>query len=214
MYLRYVLSAAAIFCLAGAAKADYSLQFDNSVGVPTNAFTINGVGNSVTVQLYLVKTNTGSSNTLTTVGLSEGGVALNFAAANFSVGMPVANSAQFPYFSTNVGPGTTSVSDATGTPVIAPTVGINASRILLGTFTFTATTGTGGTITTSFPGAGANDVNGSGQTLDSLVSQSSASILVITVPEPGSMILSGLAGSLIAVGAWRKRRRTLASQVA
>jgi len=211
MYLRYVLSAAAIFCLAGAAKADYSLEFANSSGIAQTSFMGNS-GTSLTIQVYLLQTSMGSgAEVLGTNGLSAAGVQLNLSGSSFTTTAVTPNTPQFA-FSTSTISTTPSVVESSSTPVLAPAVGANANRILLGTFTFTLNST--GTITTAFPSGGANDVDGMGNTLDTLVSQSSASVYVISVPEPGSMILTGLAGTLIGVGAWRRRRRSLATQVA
>ena len=210
MYLRYVLSAAAIFCLAGVAKADYSLEFANSLGVAQSAFMGNS-GSSLTIQVYLTQSSPGQQ-VLTTNGLSTAGVQLNFTSSDFSVTAATPNTPQFAYNTATIMASSTSVQEAATAPVVAPTVGANANRILLGTFTFTLNSS--GTITTSFPSGGANDVDGMGNTLDSYVTQSTASVYVISVPEPGSMALTGLAGTLIGVGAWRKRRKSLAAQVA
>jgi len=212
MYLRYVLSAAAIFYLAGAAKADYSLEFANSSGVVQTSF-IGNSGTSLTIQVYLLQTSAGSgAEVLGTNGLSAAGTQLNFSSGAFTVSTVSSNTPQFGFFTTGGSSTTASVVESSSTAVLAPSSGANANRILLGTFTFTLNST--GNITTSFPGSGANDVDGLGNTLDGLVSQGSATVYVISVPEPGSMILSGLAGSLIAVGAWRRRRKTLATQIA
>jgi hypothetical protein len=230
MYLRYVLSAAAIFSLAGAAKADYAIEFANSLGVVQNSFMVNQ-GSSLTIQVYLVQSSSGTgSQTLTTSGLSSAALGLYFSAGTLTTTAANPNSAQFAYSSSNTfngsapaptPPATTppagtsyaSVSEASSPPVIAPSAGTNANQILLGTFTFTANSS--GNITSYFPSSGANDVNGVGTTLDPLVTQGSAAVLVVSaVPEPGSMVLTGLAGTLIGMGAWRKRRKSLAAQVA
>jgi hypothetical protein len=85
--------------------------------------------------------------------------------------------------------------------------GADANRILLGTFTFTGlSNGTGVVVTTLPDPSGANNVDGMGNVLDSMISNSSTTITV--VPEPGTLLLTGLlaAGGLTGA-AWRRMRR-------
>jgi hypothetical protein len=213
MHLRYLLPAlVGALLLGGRARADFQFQFTDSTGAAASAFTINGIGNTVDIRVYLLQT--GGSTNLTAAGLTDGGVSLQFSSSgHFTVSSAsniTPNSAQF------AGPNNTSLTTNAGTTsatlqvhnnsgVLAPTTGADANRILLGTFRFTGTSiGSGLTVTALPDPMNPNNVDGNGVNLDSMIHSSSASISV--VPEPGSLILAGLAGSALCFGAWRRRR--------
>jgi hypothetical protein len=63
---------------------------------------------------------------------------------------------------------------------------------------------------TALPNAGSNFVDGAGNTLDSLIMNSSANITVTAIPEPGTVILTGLFAAGFGAHAWRRRRRAAA----
>jgi hypothetical protein len=220
MILRYLLPALVASLLLGSpARADYQFQFADSSGNPGSGFTINSVGSTVAIQVYLLQTNTGTSNTLTTNGLVDGGLALQFSStAPFTISSTsniTPNTAQFggtnnTSLTTSGGTTTATLQVHNNTPVVAPTSGANANRILLGTFTFTGVSSGSAITVTAFPDPGsANNIDGAGNNLDGFISQSQAAITV--VPEPSTLVLTGL----LAVGgltgaAWRRYRRCLA----
>jgi hypothetical protein len=214
MRLRSVLLAAVIALLPGRAAADYAFVFGDSSGnLGVSNFNV-AVGSTVNVLVYLEQTNgtTGLSNP--GQGLKDGGVGLTFnqAIANVpSTGAITANPA-FDTSSKSVGTGTANLNvfQTSSAPVLAPTSGPTANAILIGSFTFTGVSaGTTATVTTlPHPDPPfANNVLGDGTDIDSLIANSSAVITVTAVPEPGSMILTGLAVAGFGAGVLRRRLR-------
>jgi hypothetical protein len=97
------------------------------------------------------------------------------------------------------------------TPVTAPS---GTNQILLGTFTFTGlSVGSDIAFTAQPTATGANNVDGNGNNLDSLISGASAFISVTAVPEPSSLILTGLTAAAIGLGVWRRGRKLVAAQL-
>jgi hypothetical protein len=211
MRIRYLLVVAVLTLLPGRGSADYIFEFfDPVAGTFTNNFTLN-VGASANVQVYLAQT--GSTTTLTTgPGLKAGGVALSFnqTIANVTSTSAISPSSAFDTSTKSVGTGTAglNVFQTTSSPVLAPTTGPTANAILLGTFTFTGVSA-GSTLALTaepHPAPFQNNVLGDGTGIDSLIANSSAVITVVAVPEPGSLVLTGLAASAISLGIWRRRR--------
>jgi hypothetical protein len=220
MHLRlFTIALAATLLLAGAARADFQYEFAQGGTVGTS-FSV-AQGSTIDIQVYLLQTNgpTTNSTNLTAKGLSFGGVALQYSAsAPFSIASTSAitpNSAfstSSPALSTSSGTTTASLQLQNDSPVFAPTTGTNAGAILLGTFTFTGSSVGTSTTVSALPNAnGANNVDGAGTNLDSLIANSSASITVTAVPEPGSVVLTGLLALGIAGAARRRLRRAPAT---
>ncbi len=197
------------------------MSLPTPVGRAQNNFTVS-VGGTVSIQVYLVQT--GTTTTLNSPGLQQGGVALDYAVgAPFAVqnSNAITGNANFAYSNTNVG--TTTNNGATvntasvqnvslTTPVTVPS---GTNQILLGTFTFTGlSVGSDVTFTAQPTATGANNVDGNGHNLDGLISGASAFISVTAVPEPGSLMLTGLGAGALGLGVWKRRQKPLAAQVA
>jgi hypothetical protein len=201
---------------AGPSRADLVFQFADSTGTAGSAFTVNQ-GGTVDVRVYLAQT--GGTTNLSSNGLVDGGVALQFSS---SAPFTVASASAISPSSAFGGSNNTNVSTSSGTTtatlqvhdssgVFAPTSGADANRILLGTFTFSGLTPGSAVAVTAFPDPkSANNVDGQQNNLDSLIHQSSAAITVVAVPEPGTVALCGLGAAALGVGAWRRRRRAAA----
>ena len=216
MILRYLLPALVASLLLGSpAKAGFQFQFTDSSGNASSGFTINPTTGTVDIRVYLLQS--GGSTNLTANGLVAGGVALQFSSSGpFTVtsASNITPNSAFGQNNTSVtsNGGTTSATlqVQNSSPVFAPTTGADANRILLGTFTFTGlSNGTGVVITTLPDPSSANNVDGLGNNLDPMITNSSTTITV--VPEPSSLLLTGL----LAVGgitgaAWRRSRRRAA----
>jgi hypothetical protein len=203
-----LLVVAALFGGAGAARADYSFVFADGSGTVSNNFTVNQ-GSTVDIRVYL--TQSGADTGLSSSGLQAGGVQLNFnqAIANVASSSAITPNPAFDANSKSVGTGTATlnVNQVLTAPVVAPTSGADANRVLLGTFTFSGISGgTTATFTTD-PHPGLNDnVLGNGTVLDSLIHNSSA-VITVAVPEPGTLVLTGLIATGVAGTAIRRVRR-------
>jgi hypothetical protein len=208
-----VLATIAALLLGGSARADFVYEFAQG-GTFQNSFLVNQ-GSTINIQVYLAQTT--PSTNLTSPGLIDGGASLQFSAsAPFTV-TSSGNITPNPQFA---GPNNTSVSTSGGTttatvqvhnatPVVATTTDPSGNAaILLGTFTFSGVSaGTGITFTALPDPSSSNNVDGNHVVLDSLVHNSSAAITVVAVPEPGSLLLAGLAATGFAGAAWRRRRQ-------
>jgi hypothetical protein len=199
MHLRlFSIALAATLLLGEAARADFQFEFAQG-GTVGNSFSVSQ-GSTISIQVYLLQTNgpTVNSTNLTANGLTFGGVALNYSSsAPFSIagtssitGNP-SFSTSSPTLSTSGSTTTAALQVFNNTAVFAPTTGSNAGAILLGTFTFTGNTIGSGTTVSALPNSnGANNVDGAGNNLDSLIQNSS--VVITVTPEPGSVILTGL----------------------
>jgi PEP-CTERM motif len=183
----FMLTAITTLLLSGGlAHADYTFQFADS---------------------------TGTSNGLHTLGLINAGVQLNTQTPTVANVTSVATNPAFdPPQPGQTGIGANAFlteSAVTNPPVVSPNSDPN--RILLGTFTFTGITVGSTPATTSFPtNSGADNVLADGTAIDSFIGQSTLAIQVTAVPEPGTILLTGLGASAIAFGAWRRRVARLA----
>jgi len=214
-----LLLAAATF--TSPARADFVWEFDLA-GVPTTNFVIPGVGNTVDAQLFLKETNGGTI--LSTQGLFSAGVQVQFnnpsgVAAVLPTGDPSSGvqlnpafidtaSSDRPVTATNA-----KLSEAVvnpNNPVFPASDGLN--RIFLGTFTFTGQSVGDVTITATRFNPPTDDriITGQGNPLDALVPNGTAHISVpgTATPEPGSLLLAGMAGfGLAGCGIRRRFRR-------
>jgi hypothetical protein len=219
MRIRSLLLAAVFALLPGRAAADYAFEFfDPTANGGTGAFSTTfsvAAGSTVNVQVYLAQTN-GTTTLTAGPGLKDGGVGLSFnqAIATVPSTSAITPNAAFDTSTKSVGTGTASLNvfQSTSSPVLAPTSGTTAGAILLGTFSFTGVSA-GSTFAVTaqpHPAPFSNNVLGDGTVIDSMIANASAVITVTAVPEPGSLLLAGLAAAGMGVGAWRRRqRRTL-----
>jgi hypothetical protein len=214
MHLRFLLPALlGALLLGGSARADFQYQFTDSSGTASSAFTVNA-GSTVDIRVYLLQT--GSSTNLSANGLVDGGVSLSFSA---TAPFTVASTSNITPNSAFGGPNNTSLTTSGGTttatvqvhnnsPILAPTGGADANRILLGTFTFTGlTAGTAVTLTALPDPSTQNNIDGLNNVLDSMVHNSQAAITVNAVPEPSTLVLTGLLACGFAGAAARRYRR-------
>jgi hypothetical protein len=231
MLTRALLASALLAALAaGPARADYQFTFATAGGVFTNNFTINpNLGQTtVDIRVYLTQTATGSDTTGITTGpgLNQAGIQLNTSGPGIATvtGVTPNDTAHGgPFNATNTTTGTgasafltegfTSPSTgltATATNTLLPNATAGANSVYLGTFTFTA--GSAGTTSTVsvVPSPGQFNFLADGTVIDSLISNSTATISVTAVPEPGTVVLSGLLATGIAGGMWRRARRVRA----
>src|SRR5262249_16776097 len=126
-------------------QAGYQFQFTDSSGTASSNFTINSIGGTVDVRVYL--TQTSPDTQLTANGLVSGGVQVNNSTgavaqvlSNSDITPNVKPSGQFDSGTTSTSSSQSKVADfqdAGSAPVTAPTSGADANRILLGTFRFT-----------------------------------------------------------------------------
>jgi hypothetical protein len=198
---------------ADVARADYTFLFTDSSGNASTSFSV-AVGQTVDIRVYLAQT--GSTTGLSSTGLDSGGVQLNTSNSSIANVTKVTANSAFDVSSTATGASANVTEHQTISPSVkAPTSGTDANRILLGTFTFTGVS-SGSTLTvTAIPSTGTNvNVLGDGTVLDSMIVGASAAITVTAVPEPGSMLLAGLAVAGFGAGIMyrRLRRPKLAGQ--
>jgi hypothetical protein len=217
--------------LSRPARAQYTYEFAEA-GTFSSSFTV-AQGSTVAVQVYLVGTNSAGNNNLASNGLSSGGVGLQYATNGpFTIPGASSNNPNIvgnPAFGNSnnsvvnggngqFGTGNTSTATVQntsfGTPVYPSTTDANGNNaVLLGTFTFTGVSPASGTTIAVTPSSVSN-VDGAGNALDSMITSSSFSITVTAVPEPGSLMLTSLAASVLGLGVWKRRRKPLAAQVA
>ena len=223
MRTRLLVAVAAVMLtlVGGPVKAGYEYSFDAS------SYTV-GVGQTVNVNVYL--TQTGSTTGLSSVGLQSGGVQLNYNTTfvsnstsqitpnntSFTGSTPTGFNPLFNYtLSGNGSNGLASgssileVSQGSGSPVLAGSGSPNTSNsVLLGTFQFTGVSVGQSLVvsTNSFSGLDVN-VLGDGTVIDSMIQNSSAFINVVAVPEPGTLVLTGLLAMGGLVGGCARRIR-------
>lgn len=209
--LFFALAALAAFGTGRPADAAYQYQFANATtGVAQSAFTLDaGVTPTLSVRVYLITTDATPLPNLISAGV--GIQSDNLTAANVLNNASIVGNAAFNFQTRNANP--VSPYDATlREALIPPGTGVapdGSGRILLGTFTFTAiNNGTINLTASDTPGATFNDtVDTSGNVLDAALVNGTATITVTNVPEPGTMVLTGLLASGIAGGAVRRFRR-------
>jgi hypothetical protein len=213
---RFLVRGAALLTLllaGGSARADFIFRFADAGGTPQTSFTINGAGGTVDVRVYLEETNGGT--VLSTEKLGSAGVRLDNSATGVARVAAAGDVTGNPSFDdtdvVTVGPDFASLNDAvSANPPLSPDAN---NRILIGTFRFTGQSVGQFTVTTRdpHPELGFDDtLTGADTALDALIQNSGA--VVTVVPEPGSLLLTGLAATAIAAVAYRRSRRVKAAR--
>lgn len=211
--LAALFALAALLLAGGPAQAGYQFVFaDTSGNVQTNFNLDYSAQTFVDVRVYLQATGTTDINTLRNDGLKSYGVRLNYS----GVQAQVLNEAAI---TSNAGFNASEFKDVTTTyaavndqiNIASPSVkaGATEDRIYLATFRFTGlANGTQANVTIDpDPTVGADDtVTGGNIALDSLITNSSATITVTNVPEPGTWALMGVVATGIGGAAVRRRR--------
>jgi hypothetical protein len=193
----------------GAARADLVWQFTDTNGVQQSGFTLNSIGATVDIQLYLVASGS-DLTTLNNNGLASAGIRLNYSAKGVANVASTSNITPAPAFD-DVGPNdrlATSTFSSLNEAVFAnsPPTPTN-NRILIGTFRFTDINNGTITVTTADPHPSLDDTRtGNNIVLDSRIQN--ASITITAVPEPGALVLGGLATIGAGGAVWRRRRTT------
>jgi hypothetical protein len=213
-FLLSVAAALAALFTGTAARADYVYEFDSG-STPMSSFTV-AAGSTVTVNVYLKELDT--NGTLQSQGLQSAGVNVISdapSAASVASASAIAANPGFANQSNSVSGGTATLqADNFGNANIVFPASGDPNRILLGSFTFTGNAaGTANLTAQNIDPTGefSYNVTGSGNSLDSLISNGTATITVTAVPEPGGLLLGGLAAAGLGVGAWRRwRKRVLA----
>ena len=170
---------------------DLAWEFTDSNGnvVAGNNFTV-GQGSTVGINVYLLEYNGGTI--LSTQGLASAGVQLNGNNGNATVpnaGAITPNPA-FDQSSPSVSGNSATLNVSTlANPPVFPD---SQNRVLLGTFSFTGNTIGTTTSVTADPHSYDDTVTGTGMVLDGLINNSTATITVVAVPEPGTMAVQRL----------------------
>lgn len=216
--LFFALAALALFGTCRPADAAYQYQFANATtGVAQSAFTLDyGVSTTLSIRVYLITTDSTPVPNLVSAGV--GITSDNLGAANVLNTTDIAGNlgaGQFNFQSRNANPGGTYDAFLRESK-IPPGAGVapgGDGRLLLGTFTFTGlSNGVVNLTATDTPGATFNDtVDTSGNVLDAALLNGTATITVTNVPEPGTIVLTGLLATGIAGAAVRRARRTPAA---
>jgi hypothetical protein len=220
--LNRLIAVALLGCLAaGPLRADYEFEFAQG-GTFGSAFTVNQ-GSTITLQVYLAQTGGGTSNTLVTNGLTDGGVALQYASNG---PFNIVNRSNIVGDTAFTGPNNSTLVD-NGPGPFGPTNTSTASlqvhndlavspgatdpsgnpALLLGTFTFTGQSAGTGTTITALP-SNVSNVDGMGNNLESFITGNTATINVVAVPEPGTLLLTTLLVTGMAGAGLRRLRRT------
>jgi hypothetical protein len=204
--LHRLLAVLALAAFASSAQAEYYFEFASGTTV-SNTFTVNQ-GSTININVYLAQDGTTSTG-LTQYGLNSAGVALNIQNPAITTVTAVTPNSQFGYASTTTGANPSVSEYITSSQGVTPSTVSNA--VLLGTFTFSGVSaGTTATIT-ALPGQNPDNVlndgtNGNpGTAIDSMIANASAVITVAAVPEPGTLVLTGLVAVGVA-GAYLRRR--------
>lgn len=212
--LTAALLAVGFLTAGGSARAGYEFRFATSTGVEQSNFTLN-FPSLLDVRVYLV--STGPDN-LATTGLTSYGVNITYSGSSgakvLAVGDITSNAAFTGFTSRAVenDGGATDFARARDSVLSGSVLGTagtvsGENRVLLATFRFTGLANGDNLVITADPNTGTNDtVLSNGTVLDSLIANNSAVITVTNVPEPGTMILSGLLAVGVAGRAIRRRR--------
>jgi hypothetical protein len=218
--LTALIATTILFLTGNEARAGYQFVFANTSGVVQTNFNIDyGVQTYVDIRIYLVATGTADINTLRTDGLKSYGVQLNYSGVNARVlsDADITSNAAFDDAdSTSTTTTSASINDYIGIASPSVKAGPTEDRILLATFRFTGIAdGVQANVTIDpDPTLGSDDtVTGGNVVLDALIANSSATITVTNVPEPGTIVLGSLLAAGIGGGALRRRRQQTAATV-
>jgi hypothetical protein len=209
--LLFALSLVSLLWAGSRANADYQFVFTDSTGTAGSNFSV-AAGSTVDIRVYLAQT--GSDTGLSATGLNAAGAKLTFdqTVANVASTSAITPSGAWDNSFKSVGTGSASlnVTQDSGTGALkAPTTGTDANRVLIGTFTFTGVSAGNTLAVTADPHPGSDDnVLADGTVLDSLIVNSSA-VITVAVPEPGTLLLTGLLACGFAGAAWSRRRGVL-----
>jgi hypothetical protein len=213
-FLILLATAVGIALSATDAQAGYEFRFANSSGTEMTSFTIAGVSSTVDIRVYLVATGSDATD-LQTDGLKSYGVQLNYsgsATAKVVSTSDITNNAAFTGVDgkaiENDGGATdwARSRDSIGTGSVASTTNGSEERILLATFRFTGLSLGDTLVFSADPTSTTDTVLGDNTVIDTLINGQSGTISV--VPEPGSMMLCGLAVlGMVGVGYRRLRRK-------
>jgi hypothetical protein len=210
----FLLAVVATAFLTGTVRADFVFEFGTTAGTAVPNGTIVPVtpgGGTVTLNLYLRESVGGTI--LSTQGLFT--ASFQVAYSNPAVAAVTAASKGPAFTNTfagniSIGPTATTVPEATQFNAFAFPDASN--RVLLGTFTFTGGTAGTSNITVQVfqPPAFQTGTNAN---IDSQINQGFITLSTVGVPEPTSLILSGL-GATGFVSAWLRRRTRSHSEAA
>jgi hypothetical protein len=182
----------------GLARADYTFQFANSAGTPATNFTV-AQGGTIDILVYLFENDT--AGLLHLVGLNDAGVRLNTQTATAANVTATTGNPSFDKVRTTTG-ATAFIKESVKNvpPVTSPAN--DQSRILIGTFTFTGLSADSSTmVVTSLPNGAGDNVLGDGTVIDSLITNSSATVTVTALPEPRTLLLT-ISAATIGVSIW------------
>lgn len=207
MKIRGMILWAALAALAAAApaRAAYVYQFTDASGnaISSASQTPNG---SLTLQVYLLET--GGTTTLRDNKLFSAGVRVTYdnppgsgTPSGVTAVTSVQPNPQFDFVGTrSIGPAFTDLNEGViQNPQVSPDAN---NRILIGNFTFSGINPGSVQVTAiDIPGTN-NTLLGNATVIDSQIA--AGSITITVVPEPGSLLLTGLAA--VGFGCWRRRR--------
>lgn len=211
--LKALLVTAGLLLGVGNAQAGYQFVFADTSGTIQTNFNLDfNVQTFVDVRVYLQATGTTDINTLRNDGLKSYGVRLNYSGAQAQVLNDAAVTSNAGFTAAEFKDVTTTfaaVNDQINNTSPTVKAGATEDRIYLATFRFTGlSNGTQANITVDpDPTLGSDDtVTGGNVALDGLITNSSATITVTNVPEPGTWALMGLVAAGIGGTAVRRRR--------
>jgi len=189
------------------ARADYTYQFADSSGNAANSFNV-GVGQTVDIRVYILATSPDTLNGGQN-GLAAAGVQLNTATPSIATVTAVTPNAAFDAGSSTATGAHASVSEFSSSTNGVQSGGSGANdRVLLGTFTFTGVSA-GQTLTVSaLPGLAPDNVKADGTIIDAaLLTNTQTAVITVAVPEPGTLMLTGLFAVGLATASVRRLRR-------
>jgi len=188
------------------AEANLLLTLDES------SYTINGIGNTVAVEVFVSQNSTG-----TQVGVGNelltGAIQMTFATAGAATVVSNSNVTFNPAWDSG------SVSSSTSGPNTLVNLGVTSLAgfsslsppLLLGTFVFTGQFVGSTTITVASLAPGPSFITAQGDNLDPTSGPSAQIVVTSAVPEPGAVMLLGIGGLVLGAGWLRRRARTAAT---
>jgi hypothetical protein len=211
--LSLLIAAVAALAAASPARAQYAFQFADAAGNPQSAFTIAGVGSTADVRVYLLETD--GQNTLNTVGLFSADVRVNYnnpgGVAAVLNDADIVNNPQFAVVLPTTGRTDTAARLTEGN---LSTAGVQSpagdpTRIYLGTFRFTGQSVGTVALTADSPVVTGGTLLNNGTDISALIAAGNASLVV--TPEPGWLLLAGLAACGVVRSLRERCRKTAPS---